>query len=73
MVDFDMNCDETENGWFELKGFVTGWGWERDIYQTVCTGNAGGSAPYASKNHMAKCGHLNTFLWNDNTCLINQL
>ena len=25
MVDFNMNCDETVNGWFEFKAYVTGW------------------------------------------------
>ena len=36
MVDVEMDCSRTENGWFEIKGFVTnGDGWERDITQ-VC-------------------------------------
>jgi len=25
MVDVDMDCDETENGWFELKGLQPTW------------------------------------------------
>jgi alpha-amylase len=26
MVDFDMDCSETENGWFDLKAFLTNYG-----------------------------------------------
>ena len=26
MVDFDLDCSKTENGWFEVKAFVTGGG-----------------------------------------------
>ena len=35
----DMNCDQTEQGWFEVKAFVqNGEGWETDISQTSCSG-----------------------------------
>ena len=35
MVDFDMDCSQTEDGWFEVKAFLTnaGNGWEGDISQ----------------------------------------
>jgi hypothetical protein len=26
MVDFDMDCSETENGWFDFKGYLTNFG-----------------------------------------------
>ena len=35
MTDFDMDCSETEDGWFEVKAFLTNdvQGWEGDITQ----------------------------------------
>lgn len=35
MVDVDMDCSQTEDGWFEVKAFLTnsGNGWEGDINQ----------------------------------------
>ncbi len=68
-----MNCAETEDGWFELKGFVTGWGWENDVSSSSCTGSAGGTPPYTSSNHFAKCGQKNVFRYNDNSCIIDEL
>jgi len=57
MLDVDMNCDRTANGWFELKAFVkNGQGWESDISQSA--------TPYASNNHMAQCGKINRFIFN---------
>ncbi|XP_064105510.1 alpha-amylase-like [Macrobrachium nipponense] len=36
MLDVQMNCEETEGGWFELKGYLTnGAGWETDISQVA--------------------------------------
>ena len=73
MVDFDMDCSQTEDGWFEFKGYITsGWGWEQDITQAaVCEGTAGGSSPYTSNNHMARCGYVNMFHVNSGDCTIN--
>ena len=54
MLDVDMDCSKTHNGWFELKAYVkNGQGWEADIQQT--------NAPYASNNHFAQCGRVNMF------------
>jgi alpha-amylase len=54
MLDVDMDCAKTADGWFELKSYISnGPGWEGDITQP--------GAPYASRNHFAKCGHVNVF------------
>ncbi|CAG0902207.1 unnamed protein product [Darwinula stevensoni] len=72
MLDMDMDCSETEEGWFEVKAYVTnGVGWETDVTQaTNCLGSAGGSAPYGSPNHMGKCGYLNVFKFSNPICTI---
>ena len=35
MVDFDMDCDQTEDGWFEVKGLIdqVAIQWEADVVQ----------------------------------------
>ncbi|XP_047486576.1 alpha-amylase-like [Penaeus chinensis] len=74
MVDMDMDCSQTEEGWFELKAFLTnaGNGWEADISQIgSCSGTAGGSAPYASKNHLGRCGFVNVFTFDSSDCTVN--
>ena len=74
LVDFNMDCDETEDGWFELKGYITNQGWEPDVNQyTECTGTAGGNRPYATGNHVARCGKFNVFMWGQGTCQIDNL
>ena len=70
-----MNCDDSENDWFELKGFATNMdlngGWEGDINQSAyCGGTAGGAKPHGSVNHMGRCGYTNVFEWNTDTCQI---
>lgn len=66
MLDVDMDCSKTINGWFELKAFVkNGQGWEANISQT--------GTPYASQNHMAQCGKLNVFTFGQSTALIEAL
>ncbi|WP_232361473.1 alpha-amylase [Paraneptunicella aestuarii] len=60
MLDVDMDCSKTVNGWFELKAYVkNGQGWENNIAQS--------GTPYASQNHMAQCGKINKFEFNLNT------
>ena len=128
MTEFDMNCDQTEGGWFELKMLLSNYspngGWEcklivsllstvtislctvpppqwrcfcwrpfmlrtyvsvkiliyvdkclfaDDINQGTCTGNQGGSAPYSSNNHMARCGFVNVFTFSGSDCEINTI
>lgn len=66
MLDVDMDCSKTVNGWFELKSFITnGPGWEADVTQP--------GAPYASKNHMAQCGKKNMFLRGSGAATITAL
>ena len=73
MVDVDMDCDSTENGWFEVKAFITNRGWEGAIGQDgSCGGTAGGSKPsYSSDNHFGRCGFVNVFSFNSGSCTIN--
>ncbi|KAK7085956.1 hypothetical protein SK128_005871 [Halocaridina rubra] len=74
MVDADMDCSQTEEGWFEVKAFVTnaGSGWEGDISQVAsCSGTAGGGAPYTSNNHLGRCGYVNVFTFDSPGCIIN--
>lgn len=54
MLDVDMDCSKTVNGWFELKSFISnGPGWESNVVQP--------NAPYVTGNHFAQCGKLNAF------------
>ena len=54
MLDVDMDCSRTANGWFEAKSFISnGPGWENDVSQP--------GAPYASRNHFGQCGMINVF------------
>jgi alpha-amylase len=59
MLDVDMDCSKSVNGWFELKAYVkNGQGWETDIQQS--------GTPYSSNNHFAQCGKINQFDFNGN-------
>ncbi|MCB9593101.1 MAG: hypothetical protein H6719_10245 [Sandaracinaceae bacterium] len=55
MLDVDMDCAATADGHFELKGFVTGIGWESDVHQA--------ETPYPTANHVGRCGAVNVFHW----------
>ncbi len=69
-----MNCDELEDGWFELKGYVLqqeGSGsWEIDIGQGMCEGTVGGNKPFVSHNHAGRCGYVNVFWFGQSGCKI---
>lgn len=71
ILDVLMNCDDTPNGWFEFKSYISnGPAWEKYIHQT----QFGGLTPpgYASGNHFASCGRVNVFRRNqDNPISIN--
>lgn len=63
MLDVEMDCSRTFNGWFELKSFISnGPGWESNVSQA--------GAPYKSANHFAKCGKINKFERGSNAALI---
>lgn len=54
MLDVEMDCSRSVNGWFEVKSFISnGPGWEPNLTQP--------GAPYPSGNHFAKCGEVNWF------------
>ncbi|MGC4001376.1 MAG: S8 family serine peptidase [Anaeromyxobacter sp.] len=54
MLDVDMDCSKTVNGWFEVKSFLSGGaGFEAAVSQP--------GAPWSSGNHFARCGQLNVF------------
>ncbi|KAK8385559.1 hypothetical protein O3P69_016383 [Scylla paramamosain] len=62
MMKLEVDCSSTDNGWFEIKGwleFAGGYsGWEIDIQQGLCGGAAGGLAPSSSStNHKARGGN----------------
>lgn len=59
MLDVEMDCSHTYNGWFEFKSFISnGPGWEGNINQH--------NAPYPSNNHFAQCGRISSFKRNQN-------
>lgn len=68
-----MDCSQTENDWFEFKGYVTNRGWESDVTQVTCTGSVGGTNPYSGPNHFGRCGYQNVFSFGANNCQINTL
>nr|APU94147.1 alpha-amylase [Sinonovacula constricta] len=73
LVDSDMDCSRTDNGWFEIKAVVNGQ-WEGDIPSpATCTGTGSGAVPATSSNHWARCGMMNVFHFSSNTCEINPI
>jgi len=67
MMEVEMDCSKTVNGWFELKSYISnGPGWEKDVKQ-------GGDAPYFSGNHFARCGKVNVFQRNNSSVIIERL
>lgn len=54
MLDVDMDCSRTVNGWFEVKSYIRGGaGWENDVAQP--------GRPWSSHNHFGQCGMINVF------------
>lgn len=54
MLDIEVECSATANGWFEVKSFISnGPAWESDVTQP--------GAPYTTGNHFAQCGKMNIF------------
>lgn len=65
MLDVEMNCDDTVDGWFEFKSFISnGPGWETSLNQTQFGGL--NQPSYTSGNHFAACGMVNVFRRNQN-------
>ena len=64
MLDVDMDCSRTVDGWFEAKSFISnGPGWENDVSQP--------GAPWQSPNHFGKCGMVNVFRRGDSAARIS--
>jgi alpha-amylase len=57
MLDVQMDCSKTVDGWFEFKAYTSTVGWESNVRQQ--------GAPYITGNHFARCGMINTFLLNE--------
>ncbi|KHJ99108.1 alpha amylase, catalytic domain protein [Oesophagostomum dentatum] len=74
LVELMMDCSKTDDGWFEFKGFLMPKiGWEPDTRHGACAGSLGGSVPFKSNNHVAKCGAVNVFSWGSNLCVIEAI
>ncbi|CAH1775264.1 unnamed protein product [Owenia fusiformis] len=75
MLDVDMDCAKTEGNWFEFKVYTDPTsGWEPDITQSMaCGGEAGGTRPFASTNHVAQCGKFNMFYYDNYGCIIGEI
>jgi hypothetical protein len=71
MLDVDMDCSrafQAADGtrWFEVKAYISnGPGWEPDVAQSA--------TPYASRNHVGKCGAVNVFDWGTSTVRFAEL
>ncbi|QJR81546.1 alpha-amylase [Alteromonas pelagimontana] len=66
MLDVDMDCSKTANGWFEIKAYIqNGQGWEADVSQS--------DTPYQTANHFAHCGKVNTFVFGQGAAQIADL
>jgi len=77
MVDMEMDCLRTQDGWFEVRAFSSGAdGVENTITQENCTGNAIANLsvnrpPFSSFTHAGHCGFVNVFLFDSPSCVIN--
>jgi len=71
----DMDCDQTQGGWFEFSTIysIGGEDGESAIAQEECTGEVGGAAPFTSSNHIARCGFFNVFSYGSGECQIDNM
>ncbi|XP_052276417.1 alpha-amylase-like isoform X2 [Dreissena polymorpha] len=72
LVDIDMDCSRTQNGWFEFKAFINGQ-WEHNIKSDACIGSGAGTPPGSTPNHWAKCGMFNIYHYEKNSCEIKNI
>ncbi|ESO83352.1 hypothetical protein LOTGIDRAFT_169416 [Lottia gigantea] len=84
LVDLDMNCSQTTDGWFEFKGYLTSNGqlpirngWERNFQKSKCNSKNGkitfDKADPVANNHIGRCGEFNLVHFEDSTCFIHSL
>ena len=71
----DMDCDQTQGGWFEFNTVysIGGEDGEAAVAQEECTGDVGGTAPFSSTNHIARCGYFNVFSYGSGECQIDNM
>merc|ERR1712004_438290 len=71
----DMDCSQTQDGWFEFTTVYSlgGEDGEVAISQGTCTGDVGGEAPFTSDKHIARCGFLNVFEFDEDDCQIDEM
>lgn len=43
------------------------------LQDSECDGSVGGSKPYTSQNHFARCGYFNVFTFNSGQCTIEEI
>ena len=75
MVDLEMDCSDTRDGWFELQGLFSGGGegGEKEVEQGACGGGVGGQVPFQTAYHAGRCGYMNVFHYAVNDCLIENI
>ena len=67
MVDVDMDCLKTDNGFFEFRGKTKFLERARNL-GTKCKG--GENIPRSSDYHLGMCGKINVFEWGESECTI---
>ncbi|CAL1526033.1 unnamed protein product [Lymnaea stagnalis] len=73
LVDVDMDCDKSYDGFFEFKGVLSN-GWEVvSNANNDCTGDGAVPFPFHDTNHIGRCGYLNVYHWGTGQCEIHQL
>lgn len=74
MVDLEMDCSKAKDGWFEVKGLLPPNQWEAYIKQDdICDEPLEEKTPYSTGNHLGRCGYLNMFTFDGNSCYIDDL
>jgi len=71
----DMDCSQTQDGWFEFTTVYSlgGEDGEVAISQGDCLGEVGGTAPFTSDKHIARCGFLNVYEFDEDDCQIDEM
>ncbi|XP_046376170.1 alpha-amylase-like [Haliotis rufescens] len=80
LADLYMDCDQTDNGWFDFKGYMVDLrpgfnseGWEHYIGETTCNVDGDDVDVPNTGNHHAKCGYFNLGIWNNGQCWAKKL
>ncbi|XP_055894216.1 uncharacterized protein LOC106071375 [Biomphalaria glabrata] len=71
VVDVDMDCSKTYQGFFEFKGVLSN-GWEVGTSLDMdCTGDGAVPFPYHAGNHIGRCGFINVYHYASGPCEIH--